>query len=179
MLRSSPTLDAITLTPQTIVDRILVLRGVRVLLDSDLAALYDVPTKVLNQAVARNASRFPPDFAFRINSAEYRGLRSHRVTSSMHGGARYLPRVFTEQGVAMLSGVLRSPRAIEVNITIMRTFVQLRAFATLHEDLASRIDDLERRYDGQFADVFDAIRELALPTDPEEQRPRIGFTPAG
>ncbi len=143
--------------------------------DSDLAALYGVPTRALNQAVSRNASRFPADFAFRLTRLEVANLMSQIVTSSLHGGSRKLPRVFTEQGVAMLSSVLRSRRAIEVNIAIMRAFVQVRELAAESADLALRIDELEKRYDGQFADVFDAIRELAYPSVPESPRPRIGF----
>ncbi len=143
--------------------------------DSDLAELYGVPTRTLNQAVSRNALRFPPDFAFRLTRLEAANLKSQFVTSRSHGGSRKLPRVFTEQGVAMLSSVLRSRRAIEVNIAIMRAFVQVRELAAASADVALRIDELEQRYDGQFADVFDAIRELASPSVPEAPRPRIGF----
>lgn len=146
------------------------------MLDSDLAELYGVPTRTLNQAVSRNASRFPADFAFRLTRLEAKNLKSQFVTSSSHGGSRKLPRVFTEQGVAMLSSVLRSRRAIEVNIAIMRAFVQVRALAAASAELALRIDELEERYDGQFAEVFDTIRELAPPSVPESPRPRIGFT---
>jgi hypothetical protein len=159
----------------SIVEHISRVRGFRVMLDSDLAELYGVPTKALNQAVSRNALRFPADFAFRLTRPEAANLRSQIVTSKGRGGARYTPRAFTEQGVAMLSSVLRSRRAIEVNIAIMRAFVHVRELASASADLALRIDELEQRYDGQFADVFDAIRELASPSVPERPRPRIGF----
>lgn len=147
------------------------------MLDSDLAVLYGVPTKRLNEAMARNKERFPLDFAFRLTSREASNLRSQIATSSsVHGGRRYLPRVFTEQGVAMLSSVLRSRRAIEVNIAIVRAFVQLRELITTHKDLASKIDELERRYDGQFAAIFDAIKQLiAAQVPPLDRRRRIGF----
>lgn len=144
------------------------------MLDSDLAALYRVETKVLVQAVRRNASRFPPDFMFRLTDDEFRSLRSQSVTSNARGGRRYLPYAFTEQGVAMLSSVLRSPRAIEVNIAIMRTFVRRREFLVTHEQVAARLTALERKYDGQFQVVFEAIRELATPSARRRSRP-IGF----
>ena len=117
------------------------------MLDSDLAEMYGVATKILNQAVARNASRFPNDFSFVLTRAEFDRLRSQIVTSNWRGGRRYSPRVFTEQGVAMLSGVLRSRRAIDVNVAIMRAFVQLREMLASHKDLARRIDELEKKYD--------------------------------
>jgi hypothetical protein len=145
------------------------------MLDSDLAELYGVETRALNQAVTRNASRFPPDFAFQLTVEEITNLRSQIVISSFHGGVRYAPRVFTEQGVAMLSSVLKSSRAIDVNVAIMRAFVHLREMLVSHADLARRIDDLEQKYDGTFAAVFDAIRELAAPSLEEEGRARIGF----
>lgn len=144
--------------------------------DSDLADLYGVPTRALNQAVSRNAARFPADFAFRLTRLEAANLKSQIVTSSSHGGSRKLPRVFTEQGVAMLSSVLHSRRAVEVNVAIMRAFVLVRELSAASAGLALRIDELERRYDGQFADVFNAIRELVAPSAPEPPRRRIGFT---
>lgn len=162
-------------SPRGIEERIPLIRGQRVILDSDLAALYGVRTKALNQAVSRNLARFPADFSFQLTPAEQVGLRSQIVTSKGRGGARYASRTFTEQGVAMLSSVLRSRRAIEVNVAIMRAFVHLREMLTSQTDLARRIDELEQRYDGQFSDVFDAIRELASPPLPESPRPRIGF----
>lgn len=162
-------------SPRGIEERIHLIRGQRVMMDSDLAALYGVRTKALNQAVSRNVARFPADFAFQLTPMEQAGLRSQIVTSKGRGGARYASRAFTEQGVAMLSSVLRSRRAIEVNVAIMRAFVHLREMLTSHAALARRIDELEQRYDGQFADVFDAIRELASAPAPESPRPRIGF----
>ena len=162
--------------PGTIVQRIFLIRGHRVMLAGDLADLYGVETKVLNQAVTRNHRRFPEDFSFRLTLTEVRNLRSQSVTSSLHGGPRYAPRVFTEQGVAMLSGVLKSRRAVDVNIAIMRAFVHLRELLATHKDLAQRIDELEQKYDGKFAAVFDALRELMSPSIREEKpRPRIGF----
>ncbi len=155
--------------------RILQLRDHNVMLDSDLAALYGVPTKVLNQAVRRNVSRFPPDFMFRLNPGEVESLRSQSVTSKTgRGGRRYSPLAFTEQGVAMLSSVLRSARAVQVNIEIMRAFVRLRQMAISHADLARRVDALEANYDAKFGKVFDAIRRLMQPP-PDRGRRRIGF----
>lgn len=144
------------------------------MLDSDLAALYRVETKVLVQAVRRNITRFPADFMFRLTPNEFRNLRSQSVTSNVRGGRRYPPYAFTEQGVAMLSSILRSPRAIEVNIAIMRTFVRLREFLVTHERIAARVTALERKYDGQFQVVFEAIRELMTPSARRRSRP-IGF----
>jgi hypothetical protein len=157
--------------------RILFIRAQRVLLDRDLAVMYGVETKVLNQAMTRNAERFPKDFAFHLTPREIANLRSQIVTSSSYGGTRYRPRVFTEQGVAMLSSVLRSTRAIAVNIAIMRAFVRLRRLLATHKDLARRLDELEERCDGRFTAVFDAIRRLMSPERAEEPpRRRIGFT---
>jgi len=152
---------------------ILLVRGHRVLLDVHLAHLYGVDVKVLNQAVKRNIERFPEDFMFRLTSEEQAGLRSQFVTSKSRGGRRYLAFVFTEQGVAMLSSVLRSPRAVQVNIEIMRTFVRLRQMLHANEDLARKLAALEKRYDARFRVVFDAIKELMAP--PEGPRERIGF----
>ncbi|MCC6765632.1 MAG: ORF6N domain-containing protein [Deltaproteobacteria bacterium] len=153
---------------------ILLIRKHKVMLDSDLATLYGVETKVLVQAVKRNLTRFPSDFMFRLTKDEFDDLRSQIVTSSSRGGRRYPPYAFTEQGVAMLSTVLRSDRAVRVNIQIMRTFVKLRRLLATHEDLARKLDALERKYDRQFKAVFDAIRELMTPPDPKQRR-RIGF----
>ncbi len=153
---------------------ILVIRGQKVMLDADLAALYGVETKVLVQAVKRNISRFPEDFMFQLSKEEFDILRSQSLTSRSWGGRRYLPYAFTEQGVAMLSSVLRSERAIQVNIQIMRTFVKLRKMLASHEELARKLDALERKYDHQFKKVFDAIRQLMAPPSPEPKR-RIGF----
>jgi hypothetical protein len=154
-----------SLIPAERIERaIILLRGEKVMLDSDLAALYGVPTKVLVQSVRRNIDRFPSDFMFRLTSKEAENLRSQFVTSSStHGGRRYAPYAFTEQGVAMLSSVLRSPRAVEVNIAIMRAFVRLRQLLASHADLARKLDELEQKYDKQFAIVFEAIRKLMEP----------------
>lgn len=168
---------------------IVLIRGHKVMLDADLAVLYGVETKVLVQAVKRNIERFPDDFMFQLTEREAAALRSHFgtsntggsanlrsqfVTSSSWGGRRYPPYAFTEQGVAMLSSVLHSERAVQVNIQVMRTFVKLRRLLATHEDLARKLDALERKYDRQFKVVFDAIRELMTPPDPTPRR-RIGF----
>lgn len=152
------------------------------LLDADLAALYGVSTKVLNQAVKRNPDRFPGDFMFQLTSEEINSIvrpRSQIVTLKRGQNIKYLPYAFTEQGVAMLSSVLRSPRAVEVNIAIMRTFVQLRRLMDSNRDLAKRIDALESRYNEQFAAVFEAIKHLIAEDDTRKTRPkrRIGFLP--
>jgi hypothetical protein len=162
------------LSVQTIKERVLLIRGEKVLLDSDLADLYGVETKVLVQAVKRNIERFPSDFMFQLTKQQYADLRSHYVTSSLHGGRRYPPYVFTEQGIAMLSSVLRSSQAVQVNIQIMRTFVKLRQLLNENKELAERLDKLEGKYDKQFKLVFDAIRELMIPPKPKKKRP-IGF----
>jgi hypothetical protein len=153
--------------------QILHIRGQNVMLDSDLAELYGVETKALVQAVKRNLERFPNDFMFQLNKEEFDALRSQIVTSKGRGGRRYLPYVFTEQGVAMLSSVLNSKRAIEVNITIMRAFVRLRSLMATHKDLARKLDEMEKKYDAQFKVVFDAIRQLMTPS--EKPRHPIGF----
>jgi hypothetical protein len=156
------------------IDRaILVIRGHKVMLDADLANLYGVEPKVLNQAVKRNIVRFPADFMFQLTAEEVDRLRSQFVTSSSWGGRRYLPYAFTEQGVAMLSSVLRSQRAVQVNIEIMRAFVRLRQMLQQNADLARKLALLEKKYDAQFRAVFDAIRELMKP--PEKTKRRIGF----
>jgi hypothetical protein len=153
---------------------VLRIRGQNVMLDSDLAALYRVDVKALNQAVKRNRQRFPRDFMFRLNSEEAASLRSHTVTANPgRGGRRTAPYAFTEQGVAMLSSVLRSQRAVRVNIEIMRAFVQLRRMLGANEELARKLDALEQKYDGQFRVVFQAIRELMTPSEPP--RRSIGF----
>ena len=153
---------------------ILQLRGQKVMLDRDLAALYGVETKALKQAVKRNLKRFPEDFMFILDSEEVAILRSQSVTSRSWGGLRYPPMVFTEQGVAMLSSVLNSDRAIAVNIEIMRTFARLRHILSSHADLARNLEELEKKYDKQFRVVFDALRELMEP--PEPSRKQIGFS---
>ena len=159
--------------------RILVLRDQKVMLDTDLAALYRVPTKALNQAVKRNLLRFPADFTFQLTAEEHEALRSQSVTSNRGRGQhrKYPPYAFTEQGVAMLSSVLQSRRAVLVNIEIMRAFVRLRALAYSYKDLANKIRALELKYDAQFKEVFDAILALTGPPEPPPPAPkrRIGF----
>ena len=154
---------------------ILLIRRHRVMLDTDLAKLYGVPAKVLNQAVRRNASRFPADFMFQLTGEEATALRSQFVTLKTGRGQhrKYRPCAFTEQGVAMLSSVLRSKRAIQVNIAIMRAFVQLREMIGSNKGLARRLNELEKKYDSQFRVVFEAIRELMA--EPEPKVKRIGF----
>jgi hypothetical protein len=163
---------------QALVARIHSIRGHKVMLDADLADLYGVPTKALVQAVKRNRQRFPVDFVFQLADQELVGLRSQIVTSNTprpgRGGRRTAPYAFTEQGVAMLSSVLRSERAVQVNVEIMRAFVRLRGLIGHNRELARRLDDLESRYDRQFKAVFDAIRELMTPPTPPPKR-RIGF----
>ena len=156
---------------------ILLIRGQKVMLDEALAALYEVEVKVLNQAVGRNAGRFPADFMFQLTAEESAFLRSQFVTLKTGSGRhrKYLPYAFTEQGVAMLSSVLRSARAVRVNIEIMRAFVQLRQMLSSNADLARKLAALEKRYDAQFKVVFDAIRELMAPPEPPRKKP-IGFT---
>ena len=154
---------------------ILVIRGHRVMLDADLAKLYGVTTFNLNKAVKRNSDRFPEDFMFRLSAQESAALTFQIGISKStgRGGRRYAPYAFTEQGVAMLSSVLRSKRAIQVNIAIMRAFVQLREMIGSNKALARRLTDLEKKYDGQFRIVFEAIRELMA--EPEPKSRRIGF----
>jgi hypothetical protein len=156
---------------------ILLIRGHKVMLDSDLAALYGVETKSLVRAVKRNVERFPADFMFQLSPEEFEHLRYQFGTSNMargRGGRRYAPYAFTEQGVAMLSSALRSPRAVAVNVEIMRAFVRLRQMLASHADLARKLDALERKYDAQFKIVFDAIRELMVPPEAKPRR-KIGF----
>lgn len=155
--------------------RILLVRVEKVMLDEDLAALYGVGTKVLVQAVKRNAERFPPDFMFQLSQEEWDGLRSQIVTSNggSQGGRRYAPYAFTQEGVAMLSSVLRSEQAVSVNIEVMRAFVRLREILVSHHELASRLEVLESKYDAQFRVVFEAIRQLMAP--PARERKPIGF----
>jgi len=143
------------------------------MLDADLAELYGVPTKRLNEAVRRNAARFPEDFMFQLTVDEAETLRSQFATSNGRGGRRYIPYVFTELGVAMLSSVLNSERAVQVNIAIMRAFVRLRELAASHKDVLRRLDEMEGKVDRQFKVVFDAIRALMAP--PKIPRRRIGY----
>ena len=155
---------------------IYLIRGEKVMLDRDLAALYGVTTKALKQAVRRNSDRFPPDFMFELNQREFQNWRSQFVTSiADQKGLRYAPMAFTEQGVAMLSSVLRSKRAIAVNVQIMRTFVRLRQMLTSNAELSRKLKELELKYDHQFKVVFDAIRQLMSPT--LSRTKQIGFRP--
>jgi phage regulator Rha-like protein len=169
--------------------RIYFIRDEKVMLDYDLAALYGVPTKSLNLAVRRNTERFPSDFMFQLTQAEVQGLRfqfgtsnsaaaekrsglrfQNETSKSRRGGRRYLPYAFTEQGVAMLSSVLRSKRAVQVNIAIMLTFVRLREMLLSNVDLVRKLNALEKKYDAQFKVVFDAIRELMTPPEPPKRQ---------
>ena len=174
-------LEAITL-------RIVTMRGQRVIVDADLATLYDVPTKRFNEAVKRNERKFPADFMFTLTDEEFAALRSQTATSNIgRGGRRYAPRVFTEHGALMAATILSSPRAIEISVYVVRAFVRLRELAITHGDLAKRLDDLEDKTDAlamshdtfsrntrnQLKQVFDALRELMTPPDPPK-RP-IGF----
>ena len=152
---------------------IYLIRGQKVMLDHDLAELYEVETKILNRAVKRNLQRFPADFMFQLTVDEAENLRCQIGTSSFHGGRRYLPYVFTEQGVAMLSSVLNSERAILVNIEIMRAFVKLREILLGNAHFARRLQELENKYDRQFKVVFDAIRQLMA--TPVKDQKEIGF----
>lgn len=141
-------------------EKIFFIRKQKVMLDVDLASLYGIETKVLVQALKRNIDRFPADFMFQLHSHEFADLRSQNVTSSQHGGRRYLPYAFTEHGILMLSSILKSKRAVNVNIQIMRTFVKLRNILAANDFLARKLALLEKKYDGQFKIVFDAIRTL-------------------
>jgi hypothetical protein len=178
-------LEAITL-------RIVVVRGQKVLVDSDLAALYGVETKRFNEAVKRNLARFPADFMFQLSAEEFEALRSQFATSkgqAGRGGRRYLPRAFTEHGAIMAASVLNSPRAIEVSVYVVRAFVRLRELAANHQELAKRLDSLEQKAEAlamqhdafsrntrmQLKQVFDALRELMTP--PEATGRPIGFVP--
>lgn len=159
---------------------ILLIREQKVLLDRDLARLYGVTTFNLNKAVKRNLQRFPEDFMFQLTKEEAAGLRFQTGMSKPggRGGRRYLPYAFSEQGVAMLSSVLRSPRAIDVNIAIMRAFVRLRKIMASHKDLARKLEDLERKlceHDQKFHVVFEAIRQLMEPPPEPVRKRRIGF----
>lgn len=160
---------------ERIAQTILLLRGHKIILDRDLAAMYGVSTRDLNKAVSRNLDRFPDDFMLQLTRSEFNDLKFQFGTSSW-GGTRKLPRAFTEQGIAMLSSVLRSKRAIHVNIAIMRAFVKLREFAASHKTLATKLEQLERKvggHDGQIRSLFDAIRQLMEPPTPKSRR--IGF----
>jgi hypothetical protein len=183
-------MNNLVISAETIQKAIYLVRGQKVMLDRDLAAMYGVPTKALKQAVRRKATRFPADFMFVLTREEFADWRSQIVTSNAdraeflrsqsvtskadpRGGTQYPPMAFTEQGVAMLSSVLNSERAIQVNIAIMRTFTQLKQMLASNTELARKLADLEKRYDAQFKVVFDAIRQLMTP--PDRPRKHIGF----
>lgn len=154
------------------------LRGLKVMLDHDLAELYEVQTKNLNLAVKRNLKRFPGDFMFQLTKTEWESLRFQFATSKSRGGTRYLPYAFTEQGVSMLSGILTSDKAIDVNISIMRAFVFIRQYALSHKDLTLKLQELESKYDKQFKDVYEAITFLLqkdMQYTEQKQRKRIGY----
>ena len=185
-------MSAIAPKPENLAKLVFMVRGEKILLDADLADLYGVATKVLNQAVKRNLARFPVDFMFQLTPEEWERMRSQIVTSypgnspmksqTVTPSRRKLtavPYAFTEQGVAMLSSVLRSQRAVEVNIAIMRTFVQLRRLMDSNRDLARRIEAMEMRYDEQFSQVFDAIKQLIADDQAKKSKPKpsIGFLP--
>ena len=152
---------------------ILLIRGEKVMLDSDLADLYEVEVKQIKRQVRRNIDRFPEDFMFELSKQEYGSLRRQFGTLKRGEHSKYLPYAFTEQGVAMLSTVLKSKRAVRVNIEIMRAFVRLRELLATHKDLARKLEALERKYDAQFKIVFDAIRHLMTPPEPKKRK--IGF----
>jgi hypothetical protein len=169
---------------EQIVKSILLIRRKKVLLDRDLAKLYNVPTGTLVQAVKRNMNRFPIDFMFQLTAREFQRLRSQIVISNARGGRRTAPYAFTEEGIAMLSSVLRSARAIAVNIEIMRAFVRLRELVNEHRDLAQRIKAMQKRYDANFEVVFEAIQDLLEPKTPPPPPPpppkrRVGYLTAG
>lgn len=164
----------LTLSPEILEPKIYIIRNKKVMIDKDLAELYGVLTKTLNQAVRRNISRFPEDFMFQMNKTEMENWKSQIVTSNrVKMGLRKSPLVFTEQGIAMLSSVLRSERAIHVNIQIMRTFTKIREMMVNNKDLQQRIDKLEEKFDGKFKVVFNAIN--ALLTESEEPKSEMGF----
>ena len=166
---------------QVIHDKIYSIRNQKVMLDFDLAELYQVETRVLKQAVRRNLKRFPPDFMFEITREEYNSLRSQIVTLDKKGRgnySKYLPFVFTEQGVSMLTSVLKSDVAINVNISIIRAFVQLRQFALSHSELSQKLNEIENKYDKQFESVYEALNYLIQKDKQEttqEQRNKIGY----
>lgn len=165
---------------QKIQSKIYEIRNQKVMIDSDLAELYEVETKVLNQSVKRNLGRFPIDFMFQLTKDEWETLKSQFVTSKIEqrGGKQKLPYVFTEQGVSMLSGILKSQKAIDVNIAIMRAFVFIRQYALTHKDLTEKLNELEKKYNKQFKDVYDAINYLITKdkaSDKQAKRTKIGY----
>ncbi len=163
---------------QRIATKIHEVRGQKIILDFDLADLYEVRTKSLNLAVKRNINRFPQDFMFQLTKSEWDGLRLQFETSKGRGGTRYLPYAFTEQGLAMLSGILNSDKAINVNIAIMRVFVFIRQYALSHKDLTEKLNELEKKYNRQFMDVYEVINYLMQKdkcANEQSERKRIGF----
>lgn len=174
--RSGPE-SSVALVPIERVERsILLIRGEKVILDADLANLYEVPTKRLNEQVRRNRDRFPPDFMFQLTVEELANLRSQFATSSSGwGGRRHPPLAFTEHGAIMAANVLNSPRAIAASVMVVRVFVRLRQILATHADLARKLEELEKRYNTQFHEVFRAIRALMTPLVPDKSRKRIGF----
>lgn len=164
--------NQIQFNPENIAEKIYFIHGEKVILDFDLALLYNIEAKRLKAAVRRNTKRFPGDFMFELSKNEYENLRT-QIASSSWGGQRYIPFAFTEQGVAMLSGILNSERAINVNIAIMRAFVQMRRMMETHRELTKKINELESKYDEQFSIVFEAIRQL-IQKETEPRKP-IGF----
>ena len=167
--------ELITIPSERIINRIFLIRGRKIMIDRDLAELYDVETRALNQAVRRNINRFPPDFMFQLNKQETGVWKSQIVMSTADKkGLRRNPLVFTEQGVAMLSSVLNSDRAIQVNIQIIRTFTKLRELLTTNKELREKIESMERRYDKKLREVFEVLKMLLI----EEEKPKgqIGFT---
>ncbi|HTY86228.1 MAG TPA: ORF6N domain-containing protein [Candidatus Acidoferrum sp.] len=166
-----------TAPAKRIEEMIYLIRGQRVMLDFDLARIYGVSTMRLNEQIKRNAGRFPPDFAFQLVRQEFRSLISQMAISSLHGGRRKLPRVFTEHGALMLASVLKSPMAIEASVRVVRAFVLMREQLAAHKELAGKLADLERRVSGHdtaIQDLFEAIRQLVEPPLPENRR-EIGF----
>jgi hypothetical protein len=163
---------------QLIQSKIYNIRGMKVMLDFDLAEMYEVLTKNLNLAVKRNINRFPVDFMFQLSEYEWKSLRLQFATSNKRGGTRYLPYAFSEQGLAMLSSILTSEKAIEVNISIMRAFVFIRHYAMSHQDLTNKLKELETKYNHQFNDVFEALDYLLNKDKVEKiqkERKKIGF----
>jgi hypothetical protein len=166
----------LSIPDERIAAAILLARGQKVILDSDLAGLYGVTTKRLNQQVKRNHERFPADFVFQLNAEEHEALRLQIATLKSGRGEhrKYPPYVFTEHGAIMAASVLNSPRAIQVSVHVVRAFVRLREVLATHKDLARKLEELEKKYDAQFSAVFDAIRQLMAPP-PETKKRRIGF----
>ena len=165
--------SAITMELTVIQKKIVEIRGQRVMLDRDLAELYEVPTKSLNLAVKRNISRFPPDFMFQLTKKQYDSLRFQIETLKRGTHSKYLPYVFTEHGVAMLSSVLKSQRAVDVNVSIIRAFILLRQMAISHKELLKKIKQLQKKYDKNFEEVYEALNSLL--SSPEKDRKRVGY----